>query len=267
MPPTLHKHITGFAKRVLIALTLALLGCSQAALAQVQPAPNDPRRPYRQGDSPDWLRAVGTLIVPGSRREDGYQRHHIERCSATLVGRRTGAPADLIVSAWHCVDYYDDLSKAIAFELSSASGEGTVIDARLLSDGGGINADWAILRLAEPVAASFAPALLPDADTPALDSPLIMAGFSRDPGLGANGSQLTYDPQCRVTARFKHYSDSDCRAHKGASGGAVIALSSNGSPTLAGVISQGDGAGLSRFIPLSAFRSSLRRHLRQSGPY
>ncbi len=233
----------------------------------VFPAPltanDEPRQIFRDGESPAWLRAVGTLIVPGIRYENGYRRHHTERCSATLISDRAGTATDIIVSAWHCVDYYDDLSQVIRFELASADGTYTVIPARLLNDGGSIDADWAILRLARPVTATVAPSLQPLAAPVQLESSLVMAGFSRDKGLGAGGSHLTYDSNCRVTALFRDHTDSNCRAHKGASGGAVIQVSEQGKPSFAGVISQGDGESLSRFIPVSVFKQALRYHLGQ----
>lgn len=223
-----------------------------------QPAA-DPRQAYREGHSPAWLRAVGRLVVPGIRYENGRRRHHTERCSATLVG--TGGPAETIVTAWHCLEYYEDLSQRIVFQLATSAGDTLEIEATRLADGGGMDADWAILRLHRPVRGTQAPALAPRTSgaDPTLD--VVMAGFSRDEGIGQRGSLLSYDPACRITGRRNSYMDSDCRAHKGASGGAVIQLTAGGVPQLAGVISQGDGAGLSRFIPVATFRTSLRAQL------
>lgn len=244
---------------LLLVLLPAFLVSAGAAAGK--PDTPDPRLTYREGASPAWLRAVGRLVVPGIRYEDGRRRHHTERCSATLVNTHRGAPADIILTAWHCLEYYEDLSQRILFLLPVAGGTTLEIEAYRLADGGGMEADWAILRLHRPVTTGQAPSLVPAAlADPALD--LVMAGFSRDPGTGRGGTLLSYDPACRITGRSGDYTDSDCRAHKGASGGAVIQVSQGGEPRLAGVISQGDGEGLSRFLPVAAFRSALRRQLR-----
>jgi hypothetical protein len=88
-----------------------------------------------------------------------------------------------------------------------------------------------------------------------------MAGYSRDQGIGEGGRRLSFDPACLITARAPASSASNCRAHKGASGGAVMQLSAAGTPLLSGVISEGDGAGLSTFVPVAAFRSAISLHL------
>lgn len=221
----------------------------------------DPRQAYREGHSPDWLRAVGRLEVPGIRYEEGRRQHHTERCSATLVTARPGRAADTIVTAWHCLEYYEDLSQRIRFELSGSDGDSLRYEARRLAAGGSMAADWAILRLDRPVRQNQVPALTASTGGAGEDQSLLMAGFSRDPGPGQRGARLSYDPKCRITARAPGYRDSDCRAYRGASGGAVIEVSENGKPRLSGVISQGDGSTLSRFIPLAVFAGELTRHL------
>jgi hypothetical protein len=81
-------------------------------------------------------------------------------------------------------------------------------------------------------------------------------------GKGAGGMQLTFDPACLITAQAPGTSDTNCLAHKGASGGAVVQLSPEGTPQLSGVVSQGNSEGLSTFVPVAAFRSELLRHLK-----
>jgi Trypsin-like peptidase domain len=255
--------------RALLALLLpALAAVAGGADPNPDGAGTDPRQTYREGESPAWLRAVGRLEVPGIRYEDGRRRHHTERCSATLVGTGADRPADTIVTAWHCLEYYEDLSQRIEFTLATAGGELLTIEATRLEDGGGMGGDWAILRLRRAVAPREAPALSTrsagiGADAPVLGAPLLMAGFSRDEGLGQGGTLLSYDAACRITGRGDDYADSDCRAHKGASGGAVIELDEGGEPRFSGVISQGDGAGLSRFVPVAVFRGALAAQLRR----
>ena len=89
-----------------------------------------------------------------------------------------------------------------------------------------------------------------------------MAGYSRDQGLGALGTRLSYDEGCHVTSQQRDASESDCIAHKGASGGAVVQLSASGEPQLTGVISRGDSENLSIYVPIDGFRGAIKRHLR-----
>ncbi|MDP4918196.1 MAG: hypothetical protein NWR12_10785, partial [Haliea sp.] len=51
----------------------------------------------------------------------------------------------------------------------------------------------------------------------------------------------------------------NCTAHKGASGGAVIQLGAQGEPLLSGIISEGDGAQDSRFVPVAVMRAAAQR--------
>lgn len=245
--------------RYLHTLFLLFLLLPAAATPAAAQGSTDPRQPFQAGVSPDWLRAVGRLTVPGIRYEDGRRRHHTERCSATLVRGKSDRQADTIVTAWHCVEYYEDLSQRILFRVLDADSRPLEIEARRIADGGDIDADWAILKLQRPVTRGEVPAL--EVGAVAQQETLLMAGYSRDTGLGAGGRQLTYDPQCRVTNREPGYTDSDCKAYKGASGGAVIQLAGDGSPLLAGVISQGDGERLSRYIPIGMFRAALLANL------
>jgi hypothetical protein len=212
------------------------------------------------GSSHGWLAAVGSLQVPGQRYENGRTLHYLEDCSATLIAPDSGGKASTVVTAWHCLEHYRDLSRPILFTLPLPGADQLQIEARKLADGGGMHADWAILRLREPVAATTALAVYPGDVSPGDD--VTMAGYSKDPGLGGNGRHLTFDATCRVTARSKRSADTDCIAHKGASGGAVIQLSINGEPLYGGVISAGDGAGLSRYVPVQLFRKVLMTHLR-----
>lgn len=208
-----------------------------------------------------WLRAVGKLQVPGQRHHAGHQAHYVEDCSATLVTRHGRSQADTIITAWHCLQWYGDLSKSITFTVMSISGEPLQRQAYRLEDGGGIHADWAIMRLHNPVQAAQVAALVvhPEAANP--QRPVTMAGFSKDDGIGERGLVLTFDPDCAITAQDRHLGDTDCTAFKGASGGAVIQLSDAGEPRMCGVISQGNGEGRSTFVPVSGFRGALKLHL------
>ena len=88
-----------------------------------------------------------------------------------------------------------------------------------------------------------------------------MAGYSRDADMGALGERLTFDPACLITAAEPSVSDSNCTAHKGASGGAVVQISEAGTPLFSGVISEGDSIGFSTFVPVAVFRGAIIQHL------
>jgi hypothetical protein len=246
---------------------LLLLGCllltlpGTASTAEPSPTVVDSRLAYSTA-APQWLRAVGKLQVPGNRIHQGHRVHHREDCSATLVARAGSDRADTIITAWHCLEFYNDLSRPITFTLMPALGHHFTSEAYRLADGGGMHADWAVLRLQQPFISST---VTPLGIHPLRADPgraITMAGYSRDDGLGNHGKQLTFDPACRITAQQSTLSQSDCTAFKGASGGAVIQLSGAGKAQVCGVISQGDGAGISTFVPVSGFRSAVDRALR-----
>jgi hypothetical protein len=229
------------------ALLFALLLVHGAALG-------DSRQRLTPG-SPTILRAVGHLEVPGLRRVDGRRSHYTETCSATLIADGDAAVAQAVLTAWHCLEYYEDLSRDIVFSLARP-GAALRRTARHIGSGGGMHADWALLRLDAPVpvdrypAASLAPAA-------AAEGTLIMAGFSRDAGLGSGGDRLTWDGDCRI--RGRHGSDlmTDCVAYRGASGGGVFQ-----DGRLIGVVSRGDSRGRSIFVPVERFRSRVLAQLR-----
>jgi len=221
--------------------------------------------------SPTWLRAVGKLHVPGVKFESGHQLNHREDCSATLVGNTapetTGAggvnrpAADTIITAWHCLEFYRDISKTITFTLLYGTQDSFSVAAYRLADGGGMNADWAVLRLVDPVPAKLVSALSVHPAKADKHRSIIMAGYSKN----SEGERLSYDPHCSITdlsPALKGTSESNCNALKGASGGAVVQFSTGGEPLLAGVVSQGNGQGLSLFVPVAEFRSAIRASLK-----
>jgi hypothetical protein len=230
-------------------------------IATAGPAAPDARQVYWAG-APDWLRAVGKLQVPGHRYHDGRRSHHKEDCSATLVRGHSGTRADTIITAWHCLEFYNDLSKPITFTLPAGAQGKITSEAYRLADGGGMHADWAILRLYKAIPAHRVAALRIHPEQADPGRPISMAGYSRDSGIGNNGEHLSFDPACAITHQATTVSDSDCIAHKGASGGAVIQASAEGEPRVCGVISQGDGAELSTFVPVSGFRNAINLYLR-----
>lgn len=218
--------------------------------------------------SPPWLQAIGKLHVPGVKYEGGYQLNHREDCSATLIttgGSEFASPkkpsANTIITAWHCLESYLDVSKTITFTLFYGSNDAISFEAHRLADGGGLAADWAVLRLVNPVDSSLVSGLRVHPGRADKQQPVIMAGYSQN----SPGQRLSYDPECDITFQSssgKGPSESNCRALKGASGGAVVQLSSNGEPRLVGVISQGDGEELSIFVPVKNFRPAIQGSLR-----
>lgn len=212
--------------------------------------------------SPGWLAAVGKLDVPGSRYRDGRRRHYREDCSGTLLAGAAGQAADTVLTAWHCLEHYDDLSRAIVFTLRPGVQQTITREAYRVADGGGMHADWALLKLYQPIKAGDIAGLLLHPGRADAGVPITMAGFSSDAGLGAGGSSLTYHSQCRITRQDHRESESDCQVYKGASGGAVIQLSADGKVQLSGVISRGDSEEISIYIPVEGFRSSVNRYLR-----
>ena len=245
--------------RHLVHLVATLWLCNSVSVLA-----SDPRQVW-DGQTPEWLVSVGKLTVPGIRVEDGYPRHHHEDCSATLVRAPGAGDADIIVTAWHCLEYYRDLSRPITFTLLPASGKPVQRSARRLADGGGMHADWAIMRLDRPVSGDMAVAIAA-LDDLASGATLTLAGYSGDPGVGANGQRLTYHANCRLTADGGSVSRTDCLAFKGASGGAVFRKSPGEAAQLVGVVSEGDGETTSTYVPLTRLRAPLDRYLGATAP-
>ncbi|MEH6518371.1 MAG: trypsin-like serine protease [Halioglobus sp.] len=246
-----------------VVLILSLLGASSTSFAD--PDKPELREIYNES-SPEWLQSVGRLDVPGIKYANGHRVHHRENCSATLVGS-PGKRASYIVTAWHCLEFYRDLSHTITFNLDVSGDEKLILEVRPIIDGGSMNADWAILELVERTPHPDQPFGLvlagSEAGSDAVHSKtLSMAGYSRDPGLGASGAALTYHANCESITQGKYSTSSNCQAYKGASGGAVVTYSQSGAALFTGVISEGDSEGTSTFVPVSNFRSVLNRYIR-----
>jgi V8-like Glu-specific endopeptidase len=213
-------------------------------------------------NSPQWLEAVGKLQVPGVKYEQGQQRNHREACSATLIGSRGSTQANTIITAWHCLEFYEDLSKTIVFTLRNGTPDSFSSEARVLAHGGGMHADWAILRLQTPVSASQFTAL--ELNSTGVDTlrPITMAGYSNDGENSQYGQRLSYDFSCDVLPSvISNNGASNCIAMKGASGGAVTQISADGRIELAGVISRGNSSDFSEYVPVEIFRLAALAHL------
>ena len=221
----------------------------------------EPRQVYADG-APSWLRAVGKLHVPGVRYNKGYGNHRQENCSGTLVAMANSQRANTVITAWHCLEFYGDLSRPITFTLQMADGQLLNREAYRVADGGGMHADWAVLKLFKDVATEAIPALVPHPTSADPQRPVTMAGYSGDQGLGDQGKALTYHANCHITRQQPRESESNCSAYKGASGGAVVQLAADGSAQLGGVISRGDSENVSIYVPINGFRGQLNRFLR-----
>ncbi len=230
------------------------------SLLLVPNAQAEQRQAYDR-QSPGWLQAVGKLNVPGVQYKNGYSQHQLENCSGTLVAPRNSHDADTVVTAWHCLEYYRDLSKPITFTLTPENGAVLTREAYRVADGGSMYADWAVLKLSESVSTGEVPALEVHPERADMQRPVTMAGYSGDSGVGADGAVLTYHASCNITRQTSAHSVSDCSAYKGASGGAVIQLSTEGRAQLSGVISQGNSETVSIYVPVSGFRRPLSQHL------
>ncbi len=226
----------------MIARTLFLLLLGSALAANADP------RQVADASSPSWLLAVGTLTVPGVEFSNGERSQRDENCTASLIGERT------VLTAWHCFEYYRDLSREVIFTLPRAPGKPHQIVHRL-ADGGGMQADWALLRLQKAIT-DVTPLPIETEWSYEAGLPLIMAGYSRDNGLGDGGANLTWQAGCKNLADEWIRIATDCLAFKGASGGPVL-----GASKVVGVISAGDAKTITYYAPTRSFRSALRLHL------
>ncbi len=240
-------------------LVLGLLG-AQFAQATDTAGSSDPRLTSKAAPHP-WQTAIVKIAVPGSRFEQGRRIHVVEDCTGTLVS----IPAVRVVSAWHCFADADNLAKPPKLLI-----DGHWHPLRLLASGGSMEADWAILAPTSAYAADVGDAYTPTSQQrwPTIrksaqpvppGSPLIMAGFSGDEGIGDSGESLSFDPDCRLIDYDAHWGRTNCQAFKGASGGPVL-ITQNGEKQLIGVISASDDSGRRLFTPITRFRQALRRY-------
>jgi hypothetical protein len=197
------------------------------------------------------LASVGKLHIPGQRYNNGYARHYDESCSATLItDRELAESSSLIISAWHCIELYRDLSNPLTFETA----DGAIRSASLLHSGGGMHSDWALLRLDAPLPS---PAFLGSENHQGAKN-LLMAGYPRS--LSSRTKVLAIATDCQIIGNDGPDRRSDCVLQKGASGGAVFSVAYHGSHYL-GVISRGDGESQSIYVPLRRFRDAINAYL------
>ena len=209
----------------------------------------DPRTPLPL-HSPQWQNAIGHLRVPITRVEDGRRRHFTEHCSATSV---TPGPFPLFLTAWHCLDGYESLLEPILL----VTNRGLTLRLRVLDSGGSMAADWAVLQAVGPIDGLH---WIPLGTEPLRNGTRVSAaGFAPTPteSLDARGGQfakrqLLFHAACEVTDAVTIPQISNCVAHRGASGGAILSRTESGSVRLSGVISAGDSNSVVLYHPTAA---------------
>ena len=222
-------------------------------------------RQLHDSAAPTWMASVGKLKVPGQKWIAGESHNFEEICSATLLAKTGAGKAShaahssrYVISAWHCLEYYKDLSKVISFSLPDSDIERS---AALVISGGSMSADWALLRLDQPIAIDTNVVLWTEPASVGKTT-LTSAGYSRDLTAADGARLLSYHRDCVVTAIAPAMVTTNCRAAKGASGGPMIA-EVNGEARLLGVLSTGDGEAISLYIPSDQFARRVAPYLRR----
>jgi len=213
----------------------------------------DPRTPLPEHVA-GWQQALFPLRIPVTRMTKGRMRHFTEHCTAVAI---TPGPNSLFVSAWHCFDdYRSTITPIQLIDPRSAK----PVQMKLLETGGSMQEDWALLTPDSPFTIDT---WIPISTTPHhIGQPLIAAGFAPQPNQSGDEAVERYllaDAACSVIDGSAHPPASDCVAKKGASGGAMIALTDSGSARLQGIISAGDGKSVSYFYPAPSLIRRLSR--------
>lgn len=184
-------------------------------------------------DAPKWTQAIGRLIVPVTLKKQHDQlTKQVQKCSATLVNFDDSASSKVIVTASHCITHYDKNAGTMRFVINNK--EGKVIqkfaeiymDSIYDKDKLQINSDYAVLILSSEISKKdVKPLLVPDKSFIDMTkeyehSFASLGGFSSD--VGSYGSQLSYDPKCKIQNYSSTYAKSTCKGYKGASGGPVV---------------------------------------------
>ena len=238
-----------YALRLFADITLAVALFSAAMTV----ASDDPRTPL-PGHAGGWQQALFPLSIPVTRLIKGRMRHFTEHCTAVAVAP---GPNILFLSAWHCFENYRSTITPILLTDHHTT---TPVPMKLLETGGSMQEDWAILAPDSPLTVDT---WIPISTTPHhTGQPLIAAGFAPQQdqdGDDAVERYLLADIACSVIDVSTHPPASDCVAKKGASGGAMIALTDSGSARLQGIISTGDGEAVSYFYPAPSLIRRLAR--------
>ncbi|MEO0436918.1 MAG: serine protease [Pseudomonadota bacterium] len=295
------------AFRVLLAIPFAGASDRNDTLAISSVASGHPVVPPSRQDGPSKVeakaedellnrlrRSVGMISIPTLRTHRGRTKHFKERCSGTLVNADEERRSTVwVLSAWHCFEDYRDLSRNILFTAAN----GQKAKARLISSGGSMRADWALLKLDSPMATAVDLA----AASFEKNASIVMAGYPKgDAQYDDNRPvrKFAVAKHCTVTGKDEADFASSCVLSKGSSGGAVFAVANRTVATLAdspqtqrlavadslennqasrqaemqeqrelprylGVISRGDSESLSIFVPLHRIWPEIDLYLRR----
>ena len=115
-----------------------------------------------------------------------------------------------------------------------------------------MHADWALLRHAAAAAAAVAALEIQSGRTDP-GQLITMAGYSRDPGKGGGGTRLTFDPACLSIAAGRRQQRKQLPGLQGCvrrRGGTAVC---QWRTPFQRVISAGDGANVSTFVPVTTF--------------
>lgn len=192
--------------------------------------------------APEWMKNVAKIEVPAIKFEQGRARHYTEYCSGTLLASSETSSARFVISAWHCVEHYQDLSRSIHVQFPhSLVTRQSGYTARLIDSGGGISRDWALLELTEgPSTTQLRGISVVKTDT---NKPATAAGFALN--LPNGRQRLSYDNSCQANGEAEWRL---CTTSKGSSGGPIVQIHDS-KPSLVGVISQGDSQGFTISYP------------------
>jgi tetratricopeptide (TPR) repeat protein len=239
---------------------------------------NDTRKIVDQ-NSPTWTKAIGRLVIPTKIKKatnSGY-KIDIKKCSATLVNFEELNSSKIIVTASHCLTQFDRSVGLLRFLIESKENKIIQKYATIYKDSGfdpklKQTSDYAILILSSPISKKdVEPVKVVEKGFNRLQKEYkyhfaSLAGFSSD--IGDFGSQLTYDPKCKIRYYNKLYGKSDCSGFKGASGGPVVLTTSKDKKTIeyyfVGVVSHFRGEKYNEiyFAPHHIFYQSLQKAIK-----
>lgn len=170
------------------------------------------------------------IVVPTSRITESHRAHHREQCSASVVQ----AKPLMLLTAWHCFDGYDDLTRPPRVRIGQVWHSG-----RLIASGGSMRADWALIRVdqAPPIEA------IPVDRTKRLSpgDAIWVLGFPAADGGEIRQSRWAYP--CVVSGVLKHWLSSTCQGEQGVSGGPALVWRA-GKWRIAGVVSAKNDEGI-----------------------
>lgn len=191
--------------------------------------------------SPKWMANVANIEVPAIKYEQGRARHYIEYCSGTLLKSAKTSQPRFMISAWHCVEHYQDLSRDLTVYFPHSQSRHKAYRARLVDSGGSISSDWALLKLSDsPSSAHLAGLTLMTTD---INQPATAAGFAL--ALPNGRQHLSFDDSCEANGENEW---TRCTTSKGASGGPIVQIHQS-MAGIVGVISQGDSQAFTISFP------------------